>query len=240
MYLDYQTMGPNVGQIFGIPMQDGLQGVELISVALTNEAAMRAWSDDPLHFLRAMNVGFYADATASADSIAGLVPAASHPELPIRIYEVPNPVPRLYLVGEYEVREGQAAALRRVLEDEFRLGETAVLEVEPRTDLDPEAVGEVLSRRDHSNRVTARVSASAPMLAVLSDRWYPGWKATVDDVESPVLRANGVFMAVLVPAGVSDLELRFAPGSFLLGAAISMAGLLALTTAWIMARDQRL
>jgi hypothetical protein len=79
MYLDYQTMGPNVGQIFGFPMQDGLQGVELISVALTNEAALRAWSDDPLRFLQAMNVGFYADATTSADSIDGLTLAASHP-----------------------------------------------------------------------------------------------------------------------------------------------------------------
>jgi len=240
MYLDYQTMGPNVGQIFGFPMQDGLQGVELISVALTNEAALRAWNDDPLHFLRAMNVGFYADATASADSISGLILAASHPELPIRIYEVPDPVARLYLVGDYEVRDGQAPALRRVLEDEFGLGERAVLEAEPGVELDPGAVGEVLSRLDHSNRVTARVSASGPMLAVLSDRWYPGWKATVNGMESPVLRANGVFMAVPVPAGVSDLEFRFAPGSILLGAAISLAGLLAFTATWVMARSQRL
>ncbi|MCK5483548.1 MAG: YfhO family protein [Gemmatimonadetes bacterium] len=240
MYLDYQTMGPNVGQIFGFPMQDGLQGVELISVALTNEAALRAWSENPLHFLRAMNVGFYADATASADSIDGLILAASHPELPIRIYEIPDPVERLYLVGHYEVRDGPVGALRRVLEDDFALGDRAVLEEDLQLDLDPEAAGEVLSRSDHANRVTAQVSASGPMLAVLSDRWYPGWKARVNGAEAPVLRANGVFMAVPVPAGVSDLEFRFAPRSILLGAAISLAGLLALTAAWITARNQRI
>jgi hypothetical protein len=240
MYLDYQTMGPNVGQIFGFPMQDGLQGVELISVALTNEAALRAWSDNPLRFLRAMNVGFYADATVSADSIAGLTPAASHPELPIRIYAVPDPVARLHLVGDYEIRDGQASALRRVLEDDFPLGDRIVLETEPRVDLDSMASGRILSRADRTNQVTAKVSASGPMLAVLSDRWYPGWKATVNGVEAPVLRANGVFRAVPVPAGVSDVEFCFAPGSILIGAAISLAGLLALTTTWAMARSQRL
>ena len=238
MYLDYQTMGPNVGQIFGFPMQDGLQGVELISVALSNEAALRAWSEDPLRFLQAMNVGFYADATASADSTIGLTLAASHPELPIHIYSVPDPVARLYLVGDYEVRDGQAGALRRVLEDDFPLGGRVVLEAEPRVELDRAASGTILSRADRSNRVTAKVRTSGPMLAVVSDRWYPGWKARVNGVEAPVLRANGVFRAVPVPAGVSDIDLRFAPGSILLGAAISLAGLLALTATWIMARSR--
>ena len=78
------------------------------------------------------------------------------------------------------------------------------------------------------------------MLAVLSDRWYPGWKASVNGADVPVLRANGVFMAVPVPAGVSDVEFHFTPGSVVLGAAISLAGMLAFFAVWIMARSQRL
>jgi hypothetical protein len=187
-----------------------------------------------------MNVGFYADATTSADSIDGLALVASHPELPIRIYEVPDPVERLYLVGDFEVREGQAAALRRVLEDEFALGAGAVLEAGPALELDPEATGQVLSRSDHANGLTAKVNTSGPMLAVLSDRWYPGWKASVNGADVPVLRANGVFMAVPVPAGVSDVEFHFTPGSVVLGAAISLAGMLAFFAVWIMARSQKL
>jgi hypothetical protein len=240
MYLDYQTMGPNVGQIFGFPMQDGLQGVELISVALTNEAAMRVWSDEPLRFLQAMNVGYYADATASGDSIAGLGLVASSPELPIRLFEVPDPVARLYLVNSYEVGEGQAEALRRVLESDFPLGDRVVLESDLPIYIDPEATGRVLSRTEEPNRVTAKIMASGPMLAVLSDRWYPGWRASINGVNVPILRANGVFRAVPVPPGVHDLEFQFVPGSMLLGAAISLAGLLALTAAWLMARNRRI
>lgn len=240
MYLDYQTMGPNVGQIFGFPMQDGLQGVELISVALTNEAAMRAWSDEPMRFLQAMNVGFYADATASGDSIAGLELVAASPDLPIRLFEVPEPVSRLYLVNEYEVREDQAAALRRVLESDFPLGDRVVLERDLPVEFDPEASGRIISRTEKLNRLSAKITVSGTMLAVLSDRWYPGWRAWVNGVEVPVLRANGVFRAVPVPGGVSDLEFRFAPASFVLGAVISLAGLVSLLGTWIMARSRRL
>jgi energy-converting hydrogenase Eha subunit B len=233
MYLDYQTMGPNVGQIYGFPMQDGLQGVELVSVALTHEAAMRAWSEDPLRFLRAMNVGYYADATAGADSMAGLTPVASHPELPIRLFAVPDPAPRLYLVPAVEQRNGPAEALRRVLEDDFPLGRRAVLEVAAESlPLDPRATGEVLERTDRINGVSARVRATGPMLAVLSDRWYPGWKVTVDGAEARLLRANGVFRAVVVPSGESAVEFRFVPGSVRLGAAFSVFGLLVLASAW--------
>lgn len=240
MYLDYQTMGPNVGQIFGFPMQDGLQGVELISVALTNEAAMRAWGDDPLRFLQAMNVGYYADATASGDSIAGLRLVASSPDLPIRLFEVPDPVPRLYLVNAYEVRGDQAAALRRVLETDFRLGKSVVLEDELPVTVTPGSTGRVISRSEEPNRLSVKLVTSGQMLAVLSDRWYPGWKASVNGVDVPVLRANGVFRAVPLPAGVTDLEFRFVPTSLVLGAAISVAGLAALSAAWILARSRRL
>jgi hypothetical protein len=239
MYMDYQTMGPNVGQLFGFPMQDGLQGVELISVALTNEAAMRAWSDNPLHFLRAMNVRFYADATAAADSVPGLRLAAAHPELPIRIHEVPDPVPRLYLTGRVEVAEDQPKALRRLLDDDFPLGEAVVLETGA-PDTDPAATGRVLDRTDGMNRLGARVSADGPMMLVLSDRYYPGWKATVDGSEAPVLRANGVFRAVPVPGGVSDVEFRFAPRSVWWGGWISIAALLAFTLTWSMAGVRKL
>ena len=232
MYLDFQAMGPNVGQIFGFPMQDGLQGVELLSVALTHEAAMRAWSDDPLRFLRAMNVGYYADATAGADSINGLTLVASHPELPIRLHAVSDPVPRLYLVNRAERRDGPAGALRRVLEDDFPLGRSAVLETEVPVPPDPAATGEVLERDFRASGVSARVRATGPMLAVLSDRWYPGWKVTVNGEEARLLRANGVFRAVAVPAGESSLEFRFEPGSVRLGAVFSALGLLVLVSAW--------
>jgi uncharacterized membrane protein YfhO len=78
------------------------------------------------------------------------------------------------------------------------------------------------------------------MLVALTDRYYPGWRVTVNGRRAEVLRANGVFRAVEVPAGVSEVEFRFFPGSLLLGAVVSLAGLVMLAVLWGMARSRAL
>ena len=228
MFLDYQTMGPNVGQMFGYAMQDGLQGVELQSVALTNEAALEAWAGDPVRYLRAMNVRWYADATVEADALRSLRRIATHPELPLRVYEVPDPLPRAYLVRDFEVMEQPEAALRRSLAPDFPLGTKVVLDRAPRLRIDARASGRVLDTVYGINTVSVRVRTTGPMLLVLNDRHYPGWEATLVGAQIPVLRANGVFRAVAVPAGESEIAFRFLPPTLLTGAWISVGTMLAM------------
>ncbi|NOZ87688.1 MAG: YfhO family protein [Deltaproteobacteria bacterium] len=67
------------------------------------------------------------------------------------------------------------------------------------------------------------IETSRPSLAVISETWHPGWKAYLDGIQVPVIKANGCFMAVPVPAGHFVLKIAFEPASFYLGALISMA-----------------
>jgi len=46
---------------------------------------------------------------------------------------------------------------------------------------------------------------------VLNDVWQPWWYATVDAVETPVLRANVMFRAVAIPEGDHVVRFRFRP-----------------------------
>ena len=231
IYLDRTALGPNAGQSFDVLQQDGLQGVELRSVAMTHDAALHGWSADPVHFLRIMNVRYYADATPGADSIAGLREVARHPELPIRLFEVPDALPRAFVADGHEIAAGPGNALRRALERP-ESPRRVVLEAKSAGNM-RSAAGEA-SGRSHGRIVAATWEAERVRLIVRSarsgtlvllDRWYPGWTATVDGEPAEVLRANGVFRAVRIPAGQSDVEFRYAPVSLAIGGLSSALGL---------------
>jgi uncharacterized membrane protein YfhO len=57
---------------------------------------------------------------------------------------------------------------------------------------------------------------------VLSDTYYPGWKAFVDGQQTPLLRGDVLFRAVPIPAGEHDVQLHFEPASVKVGLAISL------------------
>jgi len=241
LYLDFQAMGPNAGQMFGFHQQDGLQGVELQSVALTHDAAIHDWGGDPVRFLRMMNVRYYGDATAGADSMRGLIHLARHPELPIRLFEVPDPLPRAYLAEGWDISADPAAALRRALQSD-RPARRVVLDEAPAAASGGGGVeGKIVAATWESERIRLITRAPAPTILVLLDRWYPGWKATVDGEPIPVLRANGVFRAVEIPSGEADVEFVYAPASLAIGGWMSALGvtLSLLAWGWLRRREAR-
>jgi uncharacterized membrane protein YfhO len=63
---------------------------------------------------------------------------------------------------------------------------------------------------------------------VLSDQYFPGWRATVDGAPASIVRANYAFRLVEVPRGRSVVEFRYAPASVPIGAAVSGATLVGL------------
>ncbi len=62
-----------------------------------------------------------------------------------------------------------------------------------------------------SNELALAVDASAPGYVVISEVWYPGWRATVNGSEADVVQADGALRAVAIPAGASTVMVHFAP-----------------------------
>lgn len=86
-----------------------------------------------------------------------------------------------------------------------------------------------LSRATPSS-VTLRCAAQTAGYAVLTDRFAPGWRATVNGAPAVILRADGMFRAVAIPAGASRVEMRYATPR--LGAGLALSALSALAAAW--------
>jgi uncharacterized membrane protein YfhO len=78
-------------------------------------------------------------------------------------------------------------------------------------------------------QVEIEVNSQAAGYLVLTDAWYPGWKAAVDGEPAPVYRADLFFRAVAIPTGNHHVVFTFRPRSVSIGAGISLAALAGLT-----------
>lgn len=76
-------------------------------------------------------------------------------------------------------------------------------------------------------RIALDAEAPGPFLVVVSQTYYPVWRAYVDGRRARLWRANYAFQAVDVPAGHHRVELRYEDRMLQAGAVLSAAGLLA-------------
>jgi uncharacterized membrane protein YfhO len=88
------------------------------------------------------------------------------------------------------------------------------------------------------NRVGLVTSATTDRLVVVSEMYFPGWRARVDGVETTVYRINYLFRGIVVPAGQHQVEFDYLPASLLLGAAISALALV-VTAVLVLRRGER-
>jgi hypothetical protein len=201
---------------------------------------LRVTEGTPEH-LRLLRVGAVSHVIAlHRRGFEDLEPAGTFESLyhePVQLFRVPDPLPRAYAVGGTRVADG-LAALEQVLVDPL---------LEPRREVIlpsgiPRAIPSGFESEVHivdlrPDRVRLRVRASHDAWIVLVDTFDPGWRATVDGREEPLLRANHAFRAVHVPAGDHVVEQVYRPRALLLGLSISAIGLVFSAAAWAVGRD---
>ena len=78
---------------------------------------------------------------------------------------------------------------------------------------------------DEPARVVVSASTDASAWLVLTDTWFPGWRARLDGVDVAVQRADHAFRAVALPPGRHEVDFAFTPRGLRLGAAITFAAL---------------
>ena len=67
-------------------------------------------------------------------------------------------------------------------------------------------------------------STTANYLVVFSEVWTEkGWKMTIDGQEQPLLRANYLLRAAMIPAGEHEIVMEYAPKAYKMGNTVSFA-----------------
>jgi hypothetical protein len=159
----------------------------------------------------------------------------------VKIYEVLDALPRAYAVHHTRILPDDSA-IAAMQDTTFDPARSAILAAGRELDGPPSsgAPSSTVAVEGYApEQVTLRASLSAPGYVVLSDSWYPGWKAYVDGQEAEIERANVLFRAVYVPAGTHTVRLEYRPVSYRVGLGISTVTLAGLAAAWALLKRKR-
>ena len=86
--------------------------------------------------------------------------------------------------------------------------------------------GSATVKRITPDRAVVEVETNAPGLLVLSEQYYPGWRAYVDDSETPIYAVDGILRGVFISKGKHTILFEYQPFLFSLGLIISITSLL--------------
>lgn len=169
----------------------------------------------------------------------GSPPARIQPVFQSADYWVlPNPtaMPRTFVPREVQLVAEPTARLDRIAAPQF--DPRAVAYVEVPVELPPASAGEgkIIRETPVQVKVSARMDTAG--LLVLADRWDKGWKASVNGSAATILRVNHALRGVILPAGESTVEFRYAPGSFTWGLRLA-AGAGILLAGWAVVPDRK-
>lgn len=205
--------------------------VDLGEATMLKEITLRYLGEAGRFHLRGLSL--IDDRTGTSKSV--IVSTAGHFRLvhsgDVKIYQNLDVLPRAFVVHRARVIEDDEAAVSAMRDESFKPDEGVILAEAP-----PGWGTWSPSADSHSDQVTVvsyepeRVVIEANLASegylVLTDTWYPGWRAWMDGKESPIIRANLLFRAIALPAGQHRVEFSYEPASLQIGAAISLATLL--------------
>jgi hypothetical protein len=150
---------------------------------------------------------------------------------PNRIYRNHRALPRAWLVHRVvEVGPGDLGLARSLLAaGAIQPAVEAVVEGKVGTRLGAHRPDDEVRVTSYAaERVELEVTCAEPALLVMSDMVYPGWRATVDGVERPILPTNLIMRGVAVAAGKHRVVFDYRPAGLKLGlwlAALTLAGI---------------
>lgn len=145
----------------------------------------------------------------------------------LQIYENKNVLSRAFVVTEFEVLKDDNEIISTIYDDNFDISKRIILEKNPPIEsktINNEWSADITSYGE--NEVEIKVNTNQRALLFLSDSYFPGWKAYINNAETEIYRADYAFRAVVVPSGESNVIFKYEPFSFEIGKWISFVSII--------------
>ena len=154
----------------------------------------------------------------------------------VKIYERTGSPGRAWLVHGIQPAADDASVLALLDDPVFDPPASVVLSAgfDPRPPAPAAANESVKIITYEPERVAIAAEVATPAVLIVADTFYPAWRATVDGIPAPILRANLMFRGLTLEPGQHQIVLTYDPPRWRLGAAVSLgtlAGLAAVIAA---------
>lgn len=148
------------------------------------------------------------------------------------VYELNQPENAAFMVYHAEFFENDEQVISRINEPSFEPTRTVLLDQglqeisfdTIQTSITP--VSHISIHDSTYNSLTIDAYTESPGWLVVSEIYYPGWKAYVDEEETPIHKANLALRTIYLNSGNHEVKFIYEPDSFRYGLVLSLAGLL--------------
>ncbi|MCS7251509.1 MAG: YfhO family protein [Thermoflexus sp.] len=156
----------------------------------------------------------------------------------VKIYEFRKSPPRLYGVCTARFARDEKEAMDLLTDPGFDPLRMVVIEGETGPADEPAHPCAVEVRWLHFTPEVreAEVRLERPGWLVLLESFDPGWRATIDGRATRIFRANGLFQAIALPAGVHTVRWEYQPAGWREGIALTAVSLIG--GGWIWSRSR--
>lgn len=229
-YFARNFLDQNSNLIFGIDQfsayeslltkrSSALNGLITNGIKIKNEKV--ALEDSSLRLLTVENVGYFISPFEIENQNVEKEAEVKENQNTVYIFKNRLNPKRLFMTDKYKIAGTIPQLASQLTTNDFSPQEEVIIEKAPKTEmLLTHWSGQIV--RDSSDSIEIDASVAGKGLLILSDSYYPDWKAYVDEKETEIFAANINERALLLNEGNHRVVFKYRPESLYQGLAISV------------------
>ncbi len=146
-----------------------------------------------------------------------------------KLYRNNNALSRVFFVNSINKVENKDQEIAFLLQRTKNLKQEAVSSEFEFKSIGLKAEATIIETTSQKLKIRTDANKEAPL--IVSNIYYPGWQAYIDNKKTPILRANYILQSIMIPKGEHQLTLIYSPKSFFNGLYISFTAIILTFTA---------
>jgi len=228
---NFFKLSPDVNMIFNIPTADSYTSLSTnrtnlfrnlygSNLELNNPENIKL-NSKVINLLRLQSIKYLLTTYDLKDGELQEVYASQKYSKKYTIYELKNAYPRIRLVNNTKTVKTISDLEINLASDTIDFKDTALIEktIEPLKK--KFASYEISNIKDSGSKLTFQVVSNGDAYLLVSDSFYPGWKAKIDNKLVEIFAANGNSRLIYIPEGKHNIIFYYLPNSLKAGALIS-------------------